>query len=104
MGAAPELAEGCREGAVKVGVPSHLGTAFLLAHVPVIAGGSGGERGALRCLSQRVWWVWVSISWFWVAGGSWDTQLQEWLSPYLEVESHRGNQLCLRLTKMEASG
>ena len=55
MGAAPELAEGRREGAVKVGVPSHLGTAFLLAHVPVIAGGSGGKQGALRCLSQKVW-------------------------------------------------
>ena len=37
VGAAPELAEGRREGAVKVGVPSHLGIAFLLAHVPAIA-------------------------------------------------------------------
>ena len=88
VGAAPELAEGCREGEVKAGRPSHPGTAFLLAHVPVIAGGSGGERGALRRLSRRVWWEWVSLSWFWVAGGSWDSQLQEWLSPYLEVESH----------------
>ena len=34
-------------------------------------------------------------------GGSWDYQLRGWLSPYLEVESHCRNRLCLRLTKMD---